>query len=90
MTITSFEQVFEAATAANAMAFIRKAPAGMRTLVSSPSQLSMYCSGSLLSEVDSCSDGVTSCMLLMSYAESVPSLGGVDARRIPMYYLYVT
>lgn len=27
------EQVFEAANAANAMAFIKKAPAGMRTLV---------------------------------------------------------
>ena len=30
------EQVFEAANAANAMAFIKKAPAGMRTLVISP------------------------------------------------------
>ena len=28
--------MFEAATAANAMAFIKKAPAGMRTLVSHP------------------------------------------------------
>lgn len=33
----SCAQVFEAATAANAMAFIKRAPAGMRTLVSHPS-----------------------------------------------------
>ena len=69
-----YEQVFEAANAANAMAFIRKAPAGMRTLVSHPSLLSKRMAPhlSILSSRPSDFCQHTCCLIRSHYEVSMP------------------